>query len=115
MDPLWFLGPPKSSLASRLVAVGSLYECSLPCNVHLYLKQSKKNGAITLKLLEILGLSNTLHGFADQLNMGNWKSCRQGISRIREKMELEQLGVMSVGEKERSHSILGPDGNTLSQ
>lgn len=30
-------------------------------------------------------------------------------------MELRVLGVMGVGEEECSHSILDPDGNTLSQ
>lgn len=36
------------------------------------------------------------------------------ISPIRENMELGQLGVMRVGEKECSHFVLDPDGNTLS-
>ena len=69
MDLLWFLRPPQFSLVSRLVAVVSVWERSLPCDVMSIFPSSKpkgkKNGAGVLKFLEILGLSNALHGLTD--------------------------------------------------
>lgn len=109
MGHLWFSRSSKSSLASRLVTVDSLCECSLPCSICFSLKQREMNSTGALKLLGILELCSTLHGFAD-----HWiREIRKAVN-DRENMELGQFGVIEVSEKEDSHFVLDSDGNMLS-
>ena len=88
------------------------------CDVHLSLKQAKRKkiGAGVLKFSEILGLSNALHGLADQ-QIWEFRKAADEESFINKQTKNGTWTTASDGmdEKECSHFILDQDGNILSQ